>query len=259
MVKPISFKEQIAIQKIDVEMERQKVLEQQRILQAAGRSFAEKSKNVVKPVFPVSDDVRKAMKEVGLLFPNIPNTLSFAVEQKIKQLLPPKMDVITNWTTGPIEQHAEYTTQLTKLTKFISDLNAYELLDEVVAAAKPKKFFEKLLSTNVDTIKGQVLSLKIQLQPCVQQLDTAQQNIAEMETKLSTGLMALAGVAQAVSVDEALKLAMHNKRTILSQCVMQSKLSLASVTELSKRVVDVMSKIEYINAVTIPAIEAAQK
>lgn len=188
-----------------------------------------------------------------------------SIERQIKQLIPVKMSTISTWGSSALDQEAQLSTNIAQMVRTFSGIRGNELMEKVLNLAKAVRsegFLDKLFGSTQESAlqyKPQLGVLKTQLTQLMPEYEQNIKNASASETRIMIQFAALVAVKEATgtSGDDSLERAILDRRNILQQAAMQSKLSRLQLIETQKSIAQQISRVEQLLTVTLPAFEMA--
>lgn len=206
--------------------------------------------------------IELAIKSAHEKFSNLGTAID-SVERQIKQLVPLNISLVVTWGDAGVSQESEMITKSAGFLKMFSELRGNELCEAALNASAQTNtgFFQRLAGTHNSVLgyKPNLTNLKAQLMSMLPQVDEFIDKIEILHSKLAINAAALSSVCEAVGdiQDSSLSMAVDNRRRILTQCVMQSDLSVQQLKQAKALIVDQLSRAGQLLDVTIPAFETA--
>lgn len=206
--------------------------------------------------------VELAIKSAHEKFANLGTSID-NVERQIRQLVPLNISLVVTWGDAGVSQESEMITKSAGFLKMFSELRGNELCEAALNASAQTNigFFQRLAGTHnlVLGYKPNLINLKAQMMSMLPQCDEFIAKIEILHTKLGINLAALSSVCEAVGdiQDSSLSIAVDNRRRILTQCVMQSDLTIQQLKQAKTLIIDQLSRAGQLLDVTIPAFETA--
>lgn len=224
-----------------------------------------------KPLFERNDDqnlVNAAVKYVEDNFAALANRHD-RIERQIRQLSPLTMEVLANWGGRAISEGGDITSSAARLVKSFADLQGNELVEAALNAAKgpvaPSGWMDMIRSfaapkpESVLSFKPRLIVLKAHLVPLIPQIDSHIHETKESELRLLLNMASLVAVCEVMGrpSDATMDRLMYDRRTILSQASNQSQLVNLQLVQTKQTITQLMSKIDQLLTITIPAFEMA--
>lgn len=210
---------------------------------------------------PLTQEERRAVEYARNNFESLFVRNEVPITNSIRQLLPFKLDVVSNWGKTALENQSELVNQMAKVTREFHGLKIAELLEEMLELPQ-KMLGGGLLSrfTNRDRLLAQhklkAIGVQQHLQTLFPQVDALNQRFKKDGDRLPLLMVALASAASLEThSDTAIELCVQNRRTVLQQATTQWQVIAPQLQSIREQLVDYQGKIEQMLSVTIPTME----
>lgn len=177
----------------------------------------------------------------------------------VSKLINPKIAIITDWGDQALEDQKSLVNRTANVVKEFNALNGNQLLDEIIKAAgyrKEKSFFEKIkntFTTNEVNYSSQVEGLKVHLSGLMPIMDDLFET--SKDSMLPLWMVSLAGFADVfVTDDKALEMSINNRRVLLQHAFLNVKSAQSQLENIRVMAVQMMTQIDHVMNVTIPAM-----
>lgn len=211
---------------------------------------------------PLSDLEKRAIEIVRQTASDMFKQAPQVIEGCIRQLLPFTLTTLSNWGTTALQDNGQLVSDMAGIQRKFSGLNVNELIQQAIDSHSPNKsFFKRLTKTppSFNNFRVRATGLKVQVDQLLPEMDALRKRAHDQSTRLPILLTAMSAAASvgADRLDPALDIAVHNRRTVLTQAVQQAQLIMPQIDEMRRQLVDQSSKIIEFITVTIPAMEMA--
>lgn len=212
-------------------------------------------------VFKGFDDpvVTNVMSVIKANHPEYYNEHNRRLNGMVSKLINPKIITITEWGEQALDDQKSLVNRTSNLVKEFSALNGNELLDEIIKAAgyrKEKSLFEKIkntFSSNEVNYSSQVESLKVHLAGLMPIMDDLFES--SKDSMLPLWMVSLAGFADVFTTDDkALEMSINNRRQLLQHAFLNVKSAQSQLENIRVMAVQMMTQIDHVMNVTIPAM-----
>lgn len=212
-------------------------------------------------VFKGFDDpvVTNVMSVIKTNHPEYYNEHNRRLNGMVSKLLNPKIVTITEWGEQALDDQKSLVNRTANVVKEFSALNGNELLDEIIKAAgyrKEKSLFEKIkntFSSNEVNYSSQVESLKVHLAGLMPIMDDLFET--SKDSMLPLWMVSLAGFADVFTTDDkALEISITNRRQLLQHAFLNVKSAQSQLENIRVMAVQMMTQIDHVMNVTIPAM-----
>lgn len=184
------------------------------------------------------------------------------MEVQVKQLLPLTINVVLVWGDKPLSFLAKQTSDVTSLVREISNMRAYELVDEAQKSltASPT-WLQRLKSEDpVMLYKPKLAVIRSNIQRWLSTADQLTTDTVRTETQMTTCMATFGCVLTFLGQipDTSLELASSQRRMTLQQAAMQAQSLVLQVDQQRKSLYTLKNALDTFLDVTMPAYESAK-
>lgn len=183
-------------------------------------------------------------------------------EVQVKQLLPLTINVVMVWGDKPLSFLASQTTSVTNLVREISNMRAYELIEEAQKAlvATPSLFQRLKGEDHVMLFKPKLAVIRSNIGRWLSEADRLVQDTTRTEVQMTTCMATFGAVLTFLGQipDNSLEMATNQRRMTLQQAAMQAQSLVLQVDQQRKSLYTLKNALDAFLDVTLPAYETAK-
>jgi uncharacterized protein YoxC len=205
-----------------------------------------------------------ALARFRTAYPDLFRQEELSITRQIQQLLPLKVEVILDWGTKTMERARDSSTDATAFVTMFVQAGGNDLLKQAIDGINgvhPTGLVDRFFSKSFDpiTTEPRLLVLHSHLSPWLKQCDELIKTTKDRANDVAIKLATLSAVADSIDqiTDNTLDQAVSNRRMILQQGSMQAELSVRSLEDIRRQIIDQKMRIDQVLNVTLPAYKAA--
>lgn len=213
---------------------------------------------------PSDSDVPHVLKLMETANPTLfcDPTRRMKAEVQVKQLLPLTINVVLTWGDKPLSFLASQTTSVTNLVREISNMRAYELIEEAQKAlvATPTLFQRLKGEDHVLLFKPKLAVIRSNIGRWLSEADRLINDATRTETQMTTCMATFGAVLTFLGQipDNSLEMASNQRRMTLQQAAMQAQSLVLQVDQQRKSLYTLKNALDAFLDVQLPAYETAK-
>lgn len=208
--------------------------------------------------------VNKACKRIAALNQSLYEDNSAYCQSQCSLLLPLNTTVIIDWGNKHLERMRITTNEVTRNVKIVIDTQCNEHVEDISKklTSKPNWVVGLFKSKTEWIIKSEshLKTISSTLMTVLPVLDKLSNDMNMHNSKLTVKLAIISAVSDIVGVinDKIIESALHSRKVIIQQAVIQSQLSIQELVSTKKYIITQKQQIDHIINVSIPMFNSSR-